>query len=243
MFDNLLPVYLKELRSYFQSRMFWFVFAVYILILMTAVFVRTGFLLETDSELTSVFEMQINVFVLIVPALTIKLWADEKRFGTMELTLSLPVSGTALVLGKFLAVWSLCGLLIISTFGLCLTTAALTYVDLAEILLNYLVLISACGSLCAVSMAASSFTTQPVSAFVLSLAFCLLVSLLNLTIFIPEDSLSLEIWLRAGNSLHFVQQYSQLLSGRFSMSAVYYFVSMIVFPLWLNVMSVEWRKN
>ena len=112
--------------------------------------------------------------------------------GTLELTLSLPISYTALTIGKFLAVWTLCGVMLFSTIGLWISTALVTHTDNLGILQNYLICWLLCGALCAISLSASAFTAHPVSAFVVSLAVCLSFSLISFSSLVEHLGLSAE---------------------------------------------------
>ena len=240
---NTFPVFAKELLSYFQSRMSWFIFIVYAVLSMAVTFFQSPFISAPEPGLVSFFKLQANIFALIIPALTIKLWTDEKRIGTFELTLSLPIGCTALTLGKFLAVWSLCGLMLLSTCGLWLSAAWLTPIDNLAVFQNYLVCWLLCGALCAVSLSASAFTAHPVSSFVLSLAVCLAVSLLNFAWLFSEAGFSSEILLRAGDSLSFSGHFEALIAGQVSLGSLFYFFSLIVFALWLNIVVICWRNG
>lgn len=240
---NIQHIFAKELRSYLQSRMAWFIFAVYAMLSMAVTFFQSPFISAPEPSLISFFRLQADIFILIIPALTIKLWTDEKRSGTLELTLSLPVSFTALTVGKFLAVWCLCGLMLLSTFGLWLSSAMLTAIDNGAVIQNYLVCWLLCGALCALSMAASAFTAHPVSAFVLSLAVCLGFSQINFSWLLQLAGFSSEILLRAGNALSFGRYFNALISGQISAAGIFYYLSLILFSLWLNIVLIGWRES
>lgn len=243
MLTNTLQIFAKELRSYFQSRMAWFIFVVYALLSMAVTFFQSRFITLPEPGLLSFFRLQADIFTLIIPALTIKLWTDEKRLGTLELTLSLPVSYTALTLGKFLSVWILCGLMLLSTCGLWISASWLTEIDNAAVLQNYLSCWLLCGALCAVSMSAASFTAHPVSAFVVSFAVCLGLSLLNFAWLVGQLGFSSEALLRAGSALNFSGRFNGLIAGQISAGTIFYYLSLIFFALWLNVAAIGWRSK
>ena len=240
---NVLPVFTKEFRSFFQSRMAWLIFGVYAILSMAVTFFQSPFISTPEPNLISFFKLQSNIFTLIIPALTIKLWTDEKRLGTLELTLSLPISYTALTIGKFLAVWALCGVMLFSTVGLWISTALVTHTDNLGILQNYLLCWLLCGALCALSLAASAFTAHPVSAFVLSLAVCLGFSLISFTSLIKLMGLSSEAVLRAGGALNFGEHFDNLIVGQITFGGIFYFISIMGGALWLNITTIIWQQN
>ena len=240
---NILSVFIKEFRSFFQNRMAWLIFGVYAILSMAVTFFQSPFISSSEPELISFFKLQANIFTLIIPALTIKLWTDEKRLGTLELTLSLPISYTALTIGKFLAVWALCGVMLFSTIGLWISSALITHTNDLGILQNYLLCWLLCGALCALSLSASAFTSHPVSAFVLSLAVCLGFSLVGFSSLIELLGFSSEAILRAGGALNFGEHFDNLIAGQITFGGVCYFLSVIGGALWLNVATIIWQQN
>ena len=241
MFIHTMQIFKKEFCSYFQSRMAMLVFAIYAAITAGITFFRSQFLTNADPAMLTFFRLQADILVLIIPAMTIKLWADEKRQGTFELTASLPVSSMALVLGKFLAVWSLCGLMLVSTAGLWVSSAVLTNIDNWAVLQNYVVCLLLCGTLCALSMCATVFTANPISAFAVALAVCLGFSLIDFSWMVSSLGFSSEVLLRIAESLNLGGNFSSLIAGQLSIGGICYFVSLAFFALWLNVFALERR--
>ncbi|MBE6452105.1 MAG: hypothetical protein E7012_01260 [Alphaproteobacteria bacterium] len=242
MLENIYPVFVKEFRSYFLSRMVWFIFIVYSLFLTCGVFAYPDFGKLAEPELLSFFKTQIILFAFIIPALTIKIWSDERRQGTLELTMSLPVGYTSLILAKFLAIWGLCGLMILSTFGTWLLYALFCGVNNSTVLLNYIFLWLACGSLCAISMMVSAYIDMPVSAYVVALASCLVVMFINIADWIPVKY-SAEILILIGESLSFRLNFLNLIAGRISVGAICYFLTIIISALWVNIVAIGWRRK
>lgn len=240
---NLYPIFIKELRSYFQSKMVWFVFVVYALLSISLTFFQSSFLTETTPSMIVFFKIQQNLFLSIIPALTIKLWSDEKRIGTLELTLSLPISYLTLVIGKFFAVWCLCGLMLITTFGIWLSCMFLTSLNSWAILQNYFIMWLVCGSLCSVSLASSIFTSHAVSAFVASLAVCLIVALPNFSFLFQQAGVSSEILLRMGESISFGSHFTDMISGQINISSLAYFILLIVTALYFNTIVIGWWRK
>ena len=242
LFDNMLLVFKKEFRAYFQSKIAWVIAVVYSLLTIGVCFFQNGFINYQEPEMASFFITQFSLMLFIIPALTMRLWTEEKRIGTLELTLSLPISYTALTLGKFLASFAICGLMELSTIGVWISYELLSDANGLQIMANYLILMLVCGSLCAVCLAVSVFCSQPVSAFIVSLAVCLLIAMVN-TLNLAVISNSEDVLLRIENSVNFQNHFAYMIYGKISLSGVLYFVSLTVFALWINVVSIGWRRN
>ena len=102
----------KEFYAYFRTSLGHFIIGVYLLLSMLSAFYGGYFFEVNNNALPSFFMFQPDVFALIVPAITMKLWADEYKSGTIELLLTQPVNAFTLVLGKFFAAWLFCTLLL-----------------------------------------------------------------------------------------------------------------------------------
>ena len=116
MIKQTLVIFNKELNSYFHTPLAYFLLGAYMFISMFATFYLGAFFDLNNTELFSFFYFQSDIFALLVPALTMKLWAEERRSGTLELLLTQPISYTSVVLGKFFSAWGFCLILLISTF-------------------------------------------------------------------------------------------------------------------------------
>lgn len=240
--NNMLLVFNKEFKAYFQSKIAWIIALVYCLLTVGICFFQSGFINYQEPEMASFFITQFSLMLFIIPALTMRLWTEEKRIGTLELTLSLPISYTSLTLGKFLAATAICALMELSTVGVWISYEILSDANSWQILANYLILLLVCGSLCAVSLAVSVFCCQPVSAFIISLALCLLIVMVNkLNLGLISDSE--DILLRIENSINFQNHFSYMIYGKLSLSGILYFLSLIILALWINVVSIGWRRN
>ena len=240
---NLFQVFNKEFSSFFRSKMVWFVFVAYSLLSVIITFFQSRFLYSTSLSFLTFFQLQTGLLTFIIPALTLKQWAEERTSGTIEMTFSLPISYTALTLGKFFAVWVLSGLIILCSVGRWISSALIVELHNLHIFCNYIGLFFICGVLCSISLCASSFAKGIVGAYVISLSICLFVSLFNLSWLLSNSNFSQDIILRAGNSLSFVTHVNNILSGQISASSVFYFFSITAFALWINIITIGYRRQ
>lgn len=236
-------IFKKEFKSYFRSKLGYFILSVYLVLSMSLTFFGGNYFQIQNTGLFSFFYQQPEIFVLLIPALTMKIWADERRSGTMELLLTQPVSYYDIVIGKFLAAWLFCLLMLVATFPLWITTAFLINVDNLNISFNYLGCFLTAGALCAVSCLVSSFNSNPVSAYLFSIFVCALLKISNFDDIIGLVNLPNELMIRVSQSLNFDFQYQHIILGQISWNSLVYFGGIIVFSLWLNVAAVEYKKG
>ena len=236
-------LFAKEFGSYFRTRLGYFVLVIYAALSMTAAFYSGGYFDLANDSLFSLFYFQPEIFTLLAPALTMKLWADERRYGTLELLLSQPVNYLPLVAGKFLASWTFCALMLVLTVPLWISTAALQLLDNLHIVFCYLACLLAAGALCAVGCTVSAFNSNPVSAYVISVFICWLLKLSSFDYLIRAAKISNELVIRISNSVNFDQHYQNILNGQLSPGNLVYFISVIFFALWINTAAVEYKRS
>ena len=233
----------KEFHAYFRSSLGYFLISVYILISMLSTFFSGYFFAVGNFSLNSFFMFQPDVFTMLVPAITMKLWADEYKTGTIELLLTQPVSFISLVLGKFFAAWSFCCVMLICTFPFWLSTSFFIKTDNFNILINYLACLWLCGGMCALGCAVSSFCRNPISAYILGLAAIYVVRIANLDYLINIFGFSNELLLKMLKSLNFDAHYQNLISGQLAPDDIFYFVFFISFSLIMNMVAIEYKKK
>ncbi len=164
----------RELAGYFATPVAT-VFIVIFLVIQGALTLNVGgFFSRGQADLESFFTFIPWVFLLLVPAITMRLWAEERRLGTIEVLLSLPVTQGQAVLGKFLAAWAFCAVALLLTFPFVVTVNLLGSPDNGVIAAGYTGALLVAGSFLAVGAAASAATKNQVIAFVLGVSGCFL---------------------------------------------------------------------
>src|ERR1700759_5830606 len=127
----------RELAAYFATPVAT-VFIVIFLVLQGALTFNLGNFFDSGlADLTPFFTFLPGVFLLLVPAITMRLWAEERRLGTIELLLTLPITQTQAVIGKFLAAWAFCAIALLLTFPIILTVRYLGNPDMGVIWTGY----------------------------------------------------------------------------------------------------------
>jgi len=162
----------RELRSYFLTPVAY-VFILIFLITANAFAFYLGNLYERgQADLASFFQFHPWLFLFLVPALSMRLWAEERRSGSIELLMTLPIRTWQAVIGKFLAAWLFTALAVILTFPIWLTVNFLGAPDNGAILAAYIGSILMAGGFLAVGSCISALTKNQVVAFVVSVVLC-----------------------------------------------------------------------
>src|SRR5580698_1656046 len=162
----------RELGGYFATPVAS-VFIVIFLVLQGALtFNLGGFFDRGQADLNPFFTFIPWVFLLLVPAITMRLWAEERRLGTIELLLTLPITQTQAVIGKFLAAWAFCAIALVLTFPIIFTVRYLGDPDMGVIWSGYLGALLIAAAFLSVGSAMSALTRNQVIAFVLGVMVC-----------------------------------------------------------------------
>jgi len=169
---NTLIVARRELGGYFATPVA-VVFIVIFLALQGVLTFNLGNFFDRDqADLVPFFNFIPWVFLLLVPAITMRLWAEERRLGTIEMLLTLPITQTQAVLGKFLAAWAFCAIALALTFPFIITVNILGSPDNGVIATGYLGALLVAGCFLAIGSALSAVTKNQVIAYVLGVAVC-----------------------------------------------------------------------
>lgn len=232
---NTWPIFLRELKSYFNSPVAYVVMVVFLAI--TGWFFTSNLFLANVASLRLIFELVPLMFLFFVPAITMRLLAEEKKSGTLELLTTKPVRDAEIVLGKFLAAWALLGTTLLPTLVYLITILSIGNVDLGPIITGYLGLMLMGGVYIALGILASSLTENQIIAFIFSFLMVFTLFMLNkVLIYMPEGVASVIEFL--GTDYHF----SNIERGVIDSRNIIYFASILGFSLLLATVSLERRK-
>ena len=226
----------RELRSYFDSPTAYVVMSVFLLF--TGWFFGTTLFLENSASLRSMFDLVPFIFLFFIPAITMSTFAEERRSGTLELLLTMPVKDWQVIAGKLLAVVLFLMASVSLTIVYAITIASLGDLDVGATIGGYVGLIllgTACAS---VGMFASSLTRNQVVSFILGFAIIFGLFLLDkVTAFVPSSVAGLFQYL--GTDYH----YRNLLRGVIDSRDVLYYVSLTIFACVLTSYSMSRRPE
>ena len=196
-----------------------------------------------QADLQSFFQFHPWLYLFLIPALAMRLWAEERRAGTIELLFTLPVTMVQAVVGKFLAAWIFTAIALALTFPLWVTVNYLGDPDNGVVLAGYLGSLLMAGAFLAIGSCISALTRNQVIAFVVSGVVCLGFVLSGFPLVLElVDALAPAIVVDAVRSFSFLTHFQAISKGVLQAGDVVYFISLIVFWLFVNAVAIEWRK-
>lgn len=240
--NTVLIVARRELAGYFATPVAT-VFIVIFLVLQGALTFNLGNFFERgQADFGAFFTFIPWVFLLLVPAVTMRLWAEERRLGTIELLLSLPIREWQAVLGKFLAAWAFCAIALVLTFPFVITVNLLGSPDNAVIACGYLGALLVAGTFLAIGAAVSALTKNQVISFVLGVAVCFLFAVASYPLVTDFLSRRLPVLAVVARRLAVIDRFQDFTRGVISARDLIFFATFIGFWLFLNAVIVENRK-
>jgi ABC-2 type transport system permease protein len=239
---NTLIVARRELGGYFATPV-GVVFIVIFLVLQGVLTFNLGDFFDRDqADLLPFFNFLPWVFLLLVPAITMRLWAEERRLGTIELLLTLPITQTQAVLGKFLAAWAFCAIALLLTFPFVITVNFLGHPDNGMIASGYLGGLLVAGAFLSVGAAMSAATKNQVIAFVLAVAICFVFAVTSSSLVTDFLSHNLPVLADVARRISVTDRFDSFTRGVITLPDVIYFASFIGFWLFVNTVILEHRK-
>ncbi|ATR20403.1 ABC transporter permease protein [Roseomonas mucosa] len=239
---NTLAVARRELTGYFATPVAYVFIVIFLVLSGTLTFTLGGFFDRGVADLSPFFQFVPWLFLFLVPALTMRLWAEERRLGTIELLLTLPIAQWQAVLGKFLAAWVFCAIALALTFPLVVTVNILGSPDNGVIATGYLGCLLVAGAYLAVGAAVSALTKNQVIAFVLAVAVCFLFAVAGspvLGTFLDRNIPALSDIARGLSVTERLQAFSR---GVVSARDLVFFATFTGFWLFANAVAVDNRK-
>ena len=234
----------RELISYFATPVAYVFITIFLLLSGLFTFYLGNFFEIGQASLGSFFEWHPWLYLFLVPAITMRLWSEEKKSGTIELLTTLPVSTLNIVLGKFMAAWLFTLLALVLTFPIWITVNYLGNPDNGVIMASYIGSFLMSGGYLSIGIFISSLTKNQVIAFIVSVTVCFLFTVSGLPIVLDFFS----NW--AGEaitdviaSFSFLANYSDISRGIIDFRTLVYFLSLIFLFLYLNVITLDNSRN
>ncbi len=222
----------RELASYFESPLAYVFLVIFLLLAGFFTFTFGGFFERGEASLAAFFGWVPWLFLFLVPAAGMRLWSEERRLGTIELLLTMPVTTVQAILGKFLASWAFLAIALALTFPLIVTVNLLGHPDNGVIAAGYAASLLLAGSYLALSCMTSALTRNQVISFILSLMLCLALILVG---FEPVTGI-LARWASPGvieavAGFSVLTHFDGMQKGVIDTRDLLYFVSVIAFAL------------
>ncbi len=230
-------IFARELRTYFNSPIAYIWTSVFLVF--TGWFFFKGFFLAGQAEMRLFFNLLPWVYLFLVPGLAMRLWSEERKLGTIEVLMTLPVRDGQAVAGKFLAALAFLAFSLVMTFPIPLTVALLGRPDAGAILGGYLGALLMGGAYLAIGLCCSGLTENQIVAFITGVVACFALFIVG------EDFVIMSAPSALAPVLSYVglgSHYRSILRGVIDSRDVVYYVSVIAFFLYANVRALAERK-
>jgi ABC-2 type transport system permease protein len=239
----LFTVFRRELAAYFVTPLAYVFIFIFLVLSGATTFFLGNFFERGQADLAPFFGFHPWLYLLLVPAIAMRLWADERKTGTVELLLTLPVSVGQAVVGKFLAAWAFAGIALALTFPMWITVNYLGSPDNGVILTSYIGSFVMAGSYLAIGACFSALSKNQVIAFVLAAVVCLLFTVSGTPLVLNAFS----GWAPASvidtvAGLSMLANFDGISRGVLDAVNIVYFASVIVLFLFANAIFVSLYK-
>ena len=233
----------RELRGYFTTPVAYVFIVIFLLLTGILTFYMGGFFEREQADLAPFFFFHPWLYLILVPAISMRLWAEERKTGTIELLLTLPISTGQAVVGKFLAAWAFTAAALVATFPIWITVNFLGDPDNGVILAAYVGSLLIAGGYLAIGSCISAMTNNQVIAFVVSLVGCLLFILAGLPAVLDFfTGWAPQAVIDTVSSFSFMTHFNSISKGVIDLRDVIFYASLIGCFLLANTLILDAKK-
>jgi len=236
-------IFRRELAAYFATPLAYVFIVIFLFLTGAATFYLGGFFEREQADLQVFFSFHPWLYMFLIPAISMRMWAEERKTGSIELLLTLSIPLPAAVWGKFLAALAFTAIALALTFPMWLTVNYLGDPDNGVILAGYLASILMAGGYLAIGSCVSALTSNQVIAFVVSFLLCFLFTVSGLPIVVGFFS----AWappfvLDVVTSFSVLSHFSAITEGVVDLRDVVYFIALMSFWMVASIIAVDWKK-
>ncbi len=240
---NILSIFKRELRGYFATPVAYVFIVIFLFLTGIFTFYIGGFFERGQADLEPFFRFHPWLYLFLIPAISMRLWSEERKSGTIELLMTLPVTLGEAVLGKFLAAWCFTAIALALTFPMWITVNYLGNPDNTVILFGYLGSLLMAGGFLAIGSCISALTKNQVIAFVVSVVICFLIILSGYPIVLDFfRAWAPQAVVDAISSFSFLTHFDSIKKGVIDARDVLYFGTLIAFWLYANTLVIDMKK-
>ncbi len=226
----------REILAYFTSPVAYIVMALFLAF--SGFLFFSIFFLMNRAELRQFFTNLPILFAFFIPAITMRLFAEEQKTGTMETLMTLPVSTTEVVAGKFLAALKFCIIMLVPTISYAITASFFGTLDIGATFCGYIGAVFLAATFCSVGLFASSITKNQIVAFFVAFTICILLAMIDqFLLFLPTGSVNFLQFISAGS------RFTSISRGIIDSRDILYFISVTAIFLTLTVKTLNARKG
>jgi ABC-2 type transport system permease protein len=241
--NNISIICRRELAGYFATPLAYVFIVIFLILAGVLTFFVGDFFERGQADLQSFFTFHPWLYLMLIPAVSMRLWAEERKSGTIELFLTLPIRLSEAVLGKFLAAWLFIGIALVLTFPFWLTVLFLGDPDNGVILASYIASWLMAGAILAVGAAVSAATKNQIIAFIVTAALVfVLIAAGTPTVLGIFEGWAPEGLIQAVVAASLFGHFTAITRGVLDLRDVVYFVSLMVAFLGANAVLIDLMK-
>jgi ABC-2 type transport system permease protein len=240
---NVIAIFKRELYGYFATPVAYVFIVIFLFLTGIFTFYLGAFYERGQADLDPFFRFHPWLYLFLIPAVAMRLWSEERKTGTIELLMTLPVSITDAVLGKFLAAWCFSAVALALTFPIWITVNYLGDPDNTVIIAGYIGSLLMAGGFLAIGSCISALTRSQVIAFVISVVICFLFILSGFPLVLDFfQGWAPQALVDAVASLSFLTHFDSIKKGVIDLRDLIYYAVLISFWLYATVVVVDARK-
>ena len=233
----------RELQSYFATPVAYVFIVIFLVLMGTFTFYLGNFYERGQADLGPFFIFHPWLYLLLVPAIAMRLWAEERKTGSIELLMTLPITPWQAVLGKYLAAWAFTGVALLLTFPIWITVNYLGDPDNGAIVAAYIGSFLMAGGFLAIGACLSATTPNQVIAFVITVVVCFIFLVSGFPMVLDFfTSWAPQILVDGIASLSFLTHFESISKGVIDLRDLIYFSFLILAFLYANTIVLRWRQ-
>ena len=241
--NNIRAIFKREFAAYFATPVAYVFIVIFLFLMGVFTFYIGAFYERNQADLEPFFRFHPWLYLFLIPAIAMRLWSEERKTGTIELLMTLPIPPYQAVTGKFLAAWCFTAVALVLTFPMWITVNYLGAPDNTVILASYIGSLLMAGGFLAIGSCISGITKNQVIAFVVSVVICFLFLLSGFPLVLDFfRGWAPQAVVNAIASFSFLTHFESIKKGVIDIRDLIYFLALISFWLYVNVVVIEAKK-
>ena len=241
--NNIKAIFKREFAGYFSTPIAYVFIVIFLFLTGAFTFYIGGFYERNQADLEPFFRFHPWLYLFLIPAIAMRLWSEERKSGTIELIMTLPIPIYQVVIGKFLAAWCFTTVAVVLTFPIWITVNYLGSPDNPVILASYIGSLLMAGGFLAIGSCISALSKSQVIAFVISLVISFLFLLSGFPLVLDFfNGWAPQAVVDAIASFSFLTHFESIKKGVIDLRDIIYFTALISFWLYANVVIIDAKK-
>jgi len=241
--NNIKAIFKREFAAYFATPVAYVFIVIFLFLMGVFTFYIGAFYERNQADLEPFFRFHPWLYLFLIPAIAMRLWSEERKTGTIELLMTLPIPTYQAVVAKFLAAWCFTAVALVLTFPMWITVNYLGAPDNTVILASYIGSLLMAGGFLAIGSCISGITKNQVIAFVVSVVICFLFLLSGFPLVLDFfRGWAPQAVVNAIASFSFLTHFESIKKGVIDIRDLIYFLALISFWLYANVVVIENKK-